>query len=287
MQSSSQLSLCIVAFAFALSGCSGSDKLDIFEDAKDKVLSTVDSIEDLPDIVSDGIGTMVEDTVDTVKVTVDEEMGRIVARLGQFVEAVDDETTIRTYSRNSSYALQGAAAGIITGVGLNCVTNVTKDKKCLNKVGLAAAIGGGLGGAGGWIVASRQRKLEGESITVDQRINSARLELDQAKRNREAAQRLTSEHITEINKLKNEADSSSSAQRDLEKAVANAKETLGLLQTSNERMNQEIASIESEIEQEKDSAIRTEFASVRTRLIEQKAELQSAIDRLNQTTSVT
>ena len=291
MRPSVRLALSVVAFTFSLYGCSGSGKIEILEKIETKTQAGVDSILDVPkkltDTIKETVEETVEETVTTVQSSVDKEMIKIVSRIGNFVEANDDKRTISTYSRSASYALQGATAGVITGIGLNCVTNVTRDKRCLDKVGLAAAIGGGMGGAGGWIVASRQRKLEGESITLDQRINSTRLELDQARRNREAAQRLTSEHVTDINKLKRAADSSSSAQRDLENAIAGAKETLELLQTSNERMKIEITSIEDEIEQEKDSDIRAEFVSVRTKLIEQKVELQNTIDRLNQATTLT
>jgi len=204
----------------------------------------------------------------------------VSSSISSLVTTDDEMSTLRNYSRTKKYIWSGVLSGILVGAGSNCIYNITKGGECLNNVGIAAAVGGGLGAAGGWYAASQQNKLENKSITLEQELNAVRLELEQAKLNREAAQRLVEKQIQELSTLRARNLQDKANKKTLEKQIETMEETNILLKKSIERMDSEIAAMEASLANEKNPTAKVELARVKSKMLEEKELLKKEIDAI-------
>ncbi len=204
----------------------------------------------------------------------------VSSSFSSFVTTDDDMSSVRNYSRTKEYFWSGVLSGILVGAGSNCVYNITKGGGCLDNVGIAAAVGGGLGAAGGWYAASQQNKLENKSLTLEQELNAARLELEQAKLNRETAQRLVARQTQELSTLRAKNLQDHANKKALEKQIKTMEETNEILNKSIERMKSEIAAMEASLAKEMDPAAKEELASVKSKILEEKELLKKEINML-------
>lgn len=220
-----------------------------------------------------------------LKTTVENGLGQAGRTLQDVVNNMrnvsGDQEKLEAYSRTGDYVATGTITGLLTGVGANCIANVTREKKCLKNAEIAAVVGGGLGAVGGWFIASEQRKKEGESVELEQQLNSARLELNQSQRMREAAEKISSEQSKEIERLTSEKNKGAQTEAQLAKKIDEAKKTLSLMSSSQVRLSQEINSISQAITIEKDANAKREFTIIRDQMLQESEKVQAAINLLN------
>lgn len=221
-----------------------------------------------------GVRDKVEDTIESGVRGAQENVA------ASLTEPKSDRDVIASYSRNQKYIVQGAIIGAITGVGVNCIENVTSSDECLDGAALAAAVGGGLGAAGGWIVASRQNEYENQSDALEKKLNSARLELEQARTNRDAAERIVQEHEREIERLTAKTNLSSAERNELKVRLATIQEDNEILLSSIDRLDMEINALQQTINELQQSEARTQFEEIKVSLVTERDTLQGKIDRL-------